>query len=796
MTHRRQDKSDTVRADVWRFRIAIFLVSAGVLLLELSVTRLFSALMFYHFGFMAISLAMFGLGASGLFLFGFKDRLPAGRLRPNLAVSCAAAAAGTILAVALTLQIPVSLEYSMANLRHLFGIYILLLIPFLSAGLAISMILYHRASDVSRLYAWDLTGAAAGALVTVPLLNLLGGVDACLTASILFAGAGAMVAASQKSRARWIAWTVLVAATVILVANAGKHMLSPRYLKGRVMGPTVFEKWNALSYVTVREIPGQPDMALIEIDGDAGTYILRDPLNRIGAQQFKEAVAPGWASSIPNALIDSGRVLVIGPGGGMDVGFALAWGARHVDAVELNPIISHEIMQDRFRDFSGALYQRPDVSLIVGEGRSFVRRSKSRYDLIQLTLVDTWAASSAGAFSLSENHLYTTEAMCDYVSHLTDNGILAVTRWIFPKPRETLRLMTTAFAAAQRLGITDPARHIAIAAVKLPGTQLELASFIFKRSQLTTRDLDLIKARVTLGSGRMVYSPFESSGSVFDECARPGNVDKFISSYEFAITPTTDDQPFFFNSVRGTQLGRIMALEPESRKNNLGILNLLAVAVISVVLVIVFFVGPLLLSKQGGALRRMKGGLPDLGYFVAIGLGFILVEIALMQKFVLYLGHPIYALVVVLTSLLVSAGAGALFTRKVTAESTGHRRWLFAGILSVVLAELLLLPVVFQSTLASSLPIRIAISLIALAPLGFLLGQPFPIGLTHLARANRAVIPWAWGLNCAASVLGSVAAICLAMVWGYNSVIVIGALCYLAAWGCTRNQTQEQLAAE
>ena len=785
MTQRHQSTSSSSGSG-GSFRIAIGLLSAGVLLLELSVTRLFSALMFYHFGFMAISLAMFGLGASGLFLFSNRARLPETGMNRYVALSCIAAGAGTVLAIALALRIPISLGYSLANIRHLFGIYLLLLIPFFSAGLAISMILYFRSADASRLYAWDLTGAAIGALATVPILNLLGGVDACLAASVLFAGAAVTVASPLKSRVRWGAWVAVAGTAVFLVADATQHVLPLRYLKGQVRRETVFEKWNALSFITVSKIPGQADMALIEIDGDAGTYILRDPLHQIGAQQLRDAVAPGWASSIPNALAGSGRVLVIGPGGGMDVNFALAWGARHVDAVELNPIISHEIMSERYRDFSGGLYQRPDVSLIVDEGRSFVRRSDSRYDLIQLTLVDTWAASAAGAFSLSENHLYTTEAFCDYINHLADDGVLAVTRWIFAKPRETLRLMTTAFAAAQRLGITDPAQHIAIAAVTLPGTQLELASFMFKRSALTTRDIDVIKSRVAMGSGRMVYSPFEKSGNAFDACAQAGNTDQFTSTYEYAIAPTTDDRPFFFNVVRAAQLGRIMTLEPESRKNNLGILNLLAVAIISLVLVVIFFIGPLVFSKQGRVVWRTPGGFRDLSYFVAIGLGFILIEIALMQKFVLYLGHPIYALVVVLASLLVSAGAGSLYTQRVNLKSAAHhQRWLFGGILGLSIVELLLLPLIFQTTLASPLPVRIAVSLIALAPLGFLLGQPFPLGLKRLDRVNRPIIPWAWGLNCAASVLGSVAAICLAMIWGYSVVIVIGAVCYAAAWGCS-----------
>jgi hypothetical protein len=786
VTGRAATRSAGGYTDIRACQVAIFLVSAGVLILELSITRLFSALMFYHFGFMAISLAMFGLGASGLVLFGLKERMRAASLMRNVAMCCGAGAAGVILALAVILRVPITLEYSGANLARLCLIYVMLLVPFFVVGLAISMILFHRSAEVSRLYAWDLTGAAIGALITVPLLNWLGAVDACLAASVLFGGGAAAAALDLQPRERWFAWLGLGATVLVLAGDAGFHLFPLRFLKGTAKGETVFEKWNALSYVTVRQIPGQSDVALIEIDADAGTYILRDPFKAIGQQGIKDALAPGWASSIPNEFVDSGSVLVIGPGGGMDVAFALAWGAKHVDAVELNPIIANDIMQGRFKEYSGALYGRADVGLVVAEGRSFLRRSQSRYELIQLTLVDTWAASSAGAFSLAENHLYTTEAFCDYMRHLTDNGVLAVTRWIFPKPRETLRLMTTAFAAARQLGIADPGRHIAIAAVRLPGTQLELATFIFKRSLLSVQDLDVIERRLSLASGRLVYSPYERTGNPFDAFAQSDDKERFVSSYEFAVEPTTDDHPFFFNIIRGAHLGRILKLEPESRKNNLGIINLVAVAIISLILVGLFFIGPLLMTGQGRALRGTRGGIRHLCYFIAIGLGFILIEIALMQKFVLYLGHPIYALAVILVCLLVSAGAGALFTnRPDTGSVRQRRRWLFAGILAVIVLQLLALPVIFQATLASPLHIRIAISLLALAPLGFLLGQPFPIGLKRLDEHSHSIIPWAWGLNGAASVLGSVAAICIAMAYGYNFVVVTAAACYCAAWICS-----------
>lgn len=766
-----------------RLYLTLFLITAATLILELSMTRQFSVLMFYHFAFMAISIALFGLGASGLYLFVRAGRFRAENLEQSLTVAILLFAATIVVSLAISLQLQITTDYSAGNIYRLLIIYIVSLVPFFFSGLAVSVILFVRSKDISRLYFYDLCGAALGALLTIPILNVLGAIDAQLLAATIATAAAAVIAGRLRTYLKPLALSALAAAVVLLVANSQLGFLKLRFMKGAIKQNVEFQKWNSFSFITVQSRPNEPSVMAIDIDADARTFILRDPFRQMGIDVIKNQVSRGWISHLANVLVDEADVLIIGPGGGMDVVFALAWGAKSIDAVEINPIIIDDIMLDKYRAFSGDLYLRPEVKIHKAEGRSYVARDQKRYDLVQLTLVDTWAASSAGAFSLSENNLYTVEAFVDYIGHLKDNGVLSLTRWITARPKESLRLMTIALEAAERLHISSPEKHIAMVAGALPGSGPEMATFLFKRTELTTDDLDKITRQTASVDGRIVYAPTLGEANPFTLLAHATNRHKFIENYEFDIRPTTDNQPFFFNTIRGSDLGKIMRLEQESRKNNLGVFNLYIVSLISIILVTLFLLGPLLLMKTGKRVLRELGALKTLSYFVFIGLGFILIEIVLMQKFILYLGHPVYSLAVVLTCLLVSAGLGSLYTNRFDYR-TGRRFgvYLFGAIVVLTSLMIWLLPLIFQATFALPLIARILLSALLLAPLGFCLGQAFPLELKYVDWKYHEIIPWVWSLNGAASVLGSVGAVAIAMFYGFNAVLALAILCYLLAF--------------
>ena len=764
--------------------VILFLVTASTLVLELSMTRLFSVVMYYHFAFLAISLALFGLGASGQYLYLSKRGFGSDDTPRALSTIALLFAVSIIVALFVSLSQAISMEYSTANVFKLGLIYVFSLIPFFFSGLIVSLILFQGARDISRLYFWDLAGAATGALVTVPILNAVGAINAQLVAAVLSCVAAVIASTIAKGRQAIASYVIAILVSGLLLVNFYSPIFEVRYTKGMEKQNVELQKWNSFSFITVQGIPGEPTAKVMDIDADARTYIIQDPFALYGADVIKSEIAKTMVSHVPNILLDDAEVLIIGPGGGIDVVFALAWGAKSIDAVEINPIIVDDVMLDKYRAYSGNLYARPDVHVHKSEGRSFVARSEKLYDMVQLTLVDTWAATSAGAFSLSENNLYTVEAFTDYIERLKPDGVVAVTRWLSAKPKEGLRLMAIAMEAARQMGIANPHQHIAIVGSSaVPAVEQEMMTLIFKKSPLEQQEIAQIGERVALMNGRMVFSPEMRATNEFTQFAYAPDVNKFYEQYEFNITPSTDDQPFFFHALKGANLAKIMTLDLESRKNNIGLFNLYVAAVLSLLLVLAFLIGPLVLSKTGRLMLGDWTAIRPLTYFVFIGLGFIMIEIALMQKLILFLGHPVYALAVVLTVILISAGTGSYLTRNHDHQtSRRYGRFLFPAIIATVLIVTFSLPLLIEAAFGLTLFWRIAIAALLLAPIGVLLGQPFPIELKAVEHHRREIIPWVWSLNGAASVLGSVAAVALAMAYGFTAVVLIGTGCYLMAF--------------
>jgi hypothetical protein len=475
------------------------------------------------------------------------------------------------------------------------------------------------------------------------------------------------------------------------------------------------------------------------------------------------------------------NALVIGPGGGRDLLSALVFGAARVDGVEINPIIARDVMLGRFRDYSGDLYADPRVSIHVDDGRSFVRRSATEYDVIQASLVDTWAATAAGAYTLTENSLYTAEAFGEYLDHLTDRGLLSITRWVF----DGVRLVTLAQAACAARGL-DAAQHLAI--IRLD----RVATFLLKKTPFTAEDVANLQRLSRELAFTILYAPGVEPPLVIEEPAemvRTGTSaadyrrlilsedrEQFVSNYPLDIRATTDDRPFFFHTTRlqnqfQTAFGRSMLFGN-------GLSALLTLFGISAVLVALFVIAPLILG--GG--RPGPGWGAWLGYFGALGAGFMLLEVALLQHFVLLLGHPVYSLTVTLFSLLLGTGLGSLISRRVPLEQVlRFTTRALVAILFVGLLAPLVLPALIGVAIPWSLPLRIVVAVAILLPLGILLGMPLPGGMRLLAAARPEIVPWGWGLNGAFSVVGATLAVFIAMNWGFSATLVSGATVYAAA---------------
>jgi spermidine synthase len=760
------------------------LTSFAALLLELGLTRLFSVVLFYHFAFLAISIALLGLGAGGVFAYLLKDWLATFGTRVLASRLCMINAVCVVVVLEIVLRVPVALEVSARNFLRLTAIYLAAAIPFFLCGLLFSVVFARETYRIPRLYGADLCGGALACLVVVPLLNWLGGPNAIIVAGMALAVA-AIVWAESRS-ARRIAGLLALVLVALTAANYSGRLIDVVYAKGKFRDPAwvEFARWNALSRV---EVDRQGQAKAVVIDADASTYIMNADLAHWQGTEWEHNLMAA-PPALANVLRPHGDFAIIGPGGGVDVLRAVANGSRSVTGIEINPLIATTIMRERYADYSQHLYQRPDVHIQVTDGRSFLRSTQQQFDVVQMTLVDTWASTAAGAFALSENNLYTVEAFREYFEHLKPDGMIAITRWEFRHPREALRVVAVAIEALHSLGVTDTAGHFIVASQGALDEDGIPVVVLAKKTPFTAAE----EATVTNHFDRYkeldpLYLPSQPENNPFSNLIASNDPYAFARGYAYNVAPVSDNAPFFFFTLKPTQiLGEKGLREGIDWKVNLGVLVLLLVLVISLAAVLVFLVLPLALT--GG---RTHSALPLL-YFVAVGLGYILVEIAFIQRFVLFLGHPTYALTVVIFLLMLSSGAGSLASRKWISHA-GKRGWM--PLLVVVVALLgcvFLLPGQLASLVGLPFGYRLVLSGALLAPLGFFMGMPFPTGLRAFAAAPAPEFPsgptapdnaveWAWAMNAAASVLGSVLAMVIAIQFGLTATLACGAAAYALA---------------
>jgi len=754
----------------------IALTSFSALLLELGLTRLFSVVLFYHFAFLAISIALLGLGAGGVFAYLLKPFLARFDTRQLATCLCLANAILIVAVLEVVLHTRVALEVTRRNFLHLTELYLAAAIPFFLTGLLFSIVFARETHRITRLYGADLCGGALACLAIVPLLNWLGGPNAILVSAFTLCLAAIFWAATRSWRRAGVIFAFAIAA--LITANFSGRLIDVVYAKGMFRDPAwvEFARWNALSRV---EVDRQGQAKAVVIDADASTYIMNADLSHWQGTVWEHNLMSA-PPALANVLRPHGDYAIIGPGGGVDVLRAVANGSASVTGIEINPIIADTIMRGRYADYSQHLYQRPDVHIHVTDGRSFVRSTSQHFDIVQMTLVDTWASTAAGAFALSENNLYTVEAFREYFEHLKPDGMIAITRWEFRHPREALRVVAVAMEALHRLGVSDPSHNFIVASQGSLDEDGIPVVVLAKKTAFTTEEEQAVENHLQRYSELdALYLPSHPEQNPFSELIASNDPYAFARGYAYNVAPVTDNAPFFFFTLKANQILSEKGLrEGIDWKVNLGVLVLLLVLVISVVAVLAFLVLPLAL--KGGKTRH--GPLPLL-YFIAIGLGYILVEIAFIQRFVLFLGHPTYALTVVIFLLLLSSGAGSLFSRVWLPRA--EMGWLpLVLILSTLLAYLFFLPSRLTALVGFGFGYRLLVSGILLAPLGFIMGMPFPTGLRAIAAAASAhdnAIEWAWALNAAASVMGSVLAMVIAIQFGLTITLACGAFAYLAA---------------
>jgi hypothetical protein len=772
---------DASRLESARTALVVGLISGALLMTELALTRIFSVTLYYHFAFLAISIALFGLSASGVYVYVAGPRLARWSTSDLLASHALVYIVVTAAALALLVRVRVGLTYSPANLALMLALYGLAGLPFLAGGAVISIALARLTSRVGVIYGADLVGAAAGCLLLRPLMDRLGAPGVIL-ATLALAGMAVVLALPPGRRVRlgFVAGLAMIFPWIL--HGTGLLPYDVVGTKGHAEDRILFSKWNSFSRVAVydrahgdwslspRYEGPLPETRFMDIDSAASTPIVRVRGDLTEAQYLKyELTALAYHFVSPVAGF---KALVIGPGGGRDLLAALVFGAARVDAVEINPIIVHDVMLGRFHDYSGRIYAHPRVRVSVDDGRAFVRRAGERYDVIQASLVDTWAATAAGAYTLTENSLYTVEAFEEYLGHLSDNGVLTITRWVF----DGLRLVSLAQEACARQGAEAAERLIVV-------QEGQVATLLLKRTPFTPTEVARL-VRVTADLGfTLLYAP--RPGAAGDPEIRTndyarlilaGDRDAFFAAHPRDLRATTDDRPFFFHTTKlkdqvSVAFGRSMLFGN-------GLSALMSLMAISAGFVLLFVLGPLALSRRN--LPREAGWMGWLAYFAALGAGFMLIEVALLQRFVLLLGHPSYSLSVTLFSLLLGTGIGSFWTRTFPDDAVVGRLVAALALTAVVGAVAgPAVPALVDLSLAASRPTRILLAATMLVPLGILMGVPLPAGVRVMTRTHPHLVPWAWGMNGAFSVVGATVAVFVAMNWGFSRTLLAGSLAYV-----------------
>jgi SAM-dependent methyltransferase len=769
---------------------------------------------------MAISIALLGFGASGTWL-ALWQHWVGSRFTPIFAVNAAlfalSAPASFLAAQALPFN-ALAIVWDPGQLLYLLAMYLLLVVPFFCGATCVGLAFVCYGDKAARIYAFNLIGSAVGALGILAVLFVLSPSDALrLIAALGFIATGLVVL--NRSLVFWPAlsaggailalavWLALPEAWFALRISDYKAL--PGVLK--VLGTKVLsERSGPLSLLTVvespsvpfRYVPGlslnapmtPPDQLGVFFDGDSMTAI-----TRFDGRREELGYLDYTTDALPYHLLDAPRVLVLGAGGGSSVLQALYHQAMRIDVVEPDPNMVRLVGEDHAQ-YAGNIYSRPDIRVHLAEARSFISSSKDQWDVVQLPLLDAFGAA-ARMHGLSETYIYTVEAIEQYLQHLRPGGWLSITRWLKLPPRDALRLFATALEALRRLGIESPEQRL----VLLRG--LNTTTLLVKNGVVTGTDTARAKAFASERSFDLCYYP----GIGADEANRFNVLDEpyffagamaligtgrdtFIARYKFDIAPSTDEQPYFFDFVKWRTLPELVAIRKAGGAGllELGKLVLIATLIQAVMLSVVLIMAPLWTRRQ--VLARTSQIWRVATYFFALGLGFLFVEIAFIQKFILFLGHPLYAVAVVLSGFLLFAGVGSAtsswFAERIDAwhgATPDRGPQLFAiqlsviGIIAISLLYLLILPTLFNSLLSFSDIAKILASLGLIAPLAFFMGMPFPLGLSRVWSEARALVPWAWGVNGCASVLSAILAPLIAMTLGLSSVVLAAILLYAGA---------------
>ena len=789
-----------------RYRWAAFIVASVTLQAQILLHRMVSVKLLSNYAFLVISLTMLGFAISGVLLTRFRSIL-ASHLHESLVTLSALLALSLVLASVLLYRVdpgiyaPSSRAAFVTQLITLMPLALLLAVPFVFAGLALGLLLSHPQLRTGRIYGADLAGSAVGAFLAVPLITWLGA-ERALVAAAAGALLGLVVLWRPGTR---LGRSVVAAALLVLAvaAIAPARVFHLRFGKGSMLEPTERSetgwtiedvKWDPIARIEVTHLPPlRPESfaypcllggnrqlhervrRMLSQNGYAFTFALDYDGSQTALDGIEETI---YAAAYEARGTGPDRVLVIGVGGGFDVLTALRYDARSIVGVEINAatltILERSALAPYFRHW----VDDPRVKLVQGEGRQYLKMSTDLYDVIQLSGVDSYSGTPAAAHIFSENYLYTREAFDLYLSHLTQDGILNMMRLEYPYPQEMLRAAVMAVESLRRAGVAQPTAHI----VMVTSRQRNFSALLVKKTPFTTNEQDRLESWAgkspffDISASPRLKPQHQNVYQTFLSLGEPRLERAFVRTYELDISATDDNRPFFFHHSRWRHLWS-QARAARANIPFMEISTLILVGAIGLVACATVLLPLRFLAAHG---MRQPGVARLISYFAAMGLGYLAIEIALLQKLSLFLGHPNYALSVVLAALLLSTGVGALASGRILAV-LGNIRFVAYTLCALVIAETLLLLPHLPQLVGWPFPMKIVLVLLALAPLGAMMGVFFPTGMEHIKKRNPDFAPWAWGVNGVFSVLAPVLSVAFSMSWGIDALLLAGVPIYLFA---------------
>jgi len=768
--------------------LGLFVTTLSTLMYQLVLTRIFSVTMYYHFSFMAVSITMFGMTVGSILVYICKGWFPKEQALNRMGQSALIFALLIVATFFTHLAIPFVVKMALIPLWSVAINYFILSLPFVASGISVSIALTQFPEQIGRLYAFDLLGASLGCLLTVWGLNHMDAPTLVVVIALIASLAGIFYLKTDSSRAQRLSTITtnifLGLLCLLCVASSlkGSPQLRLNWVKGIQESKPLYEKWNAFSRIAVWENDGYPDgwgisdryqhnkpikQRLLNIDSGASTSLTAFTGNTNELEFLKYDV-----TNAVHYLRQQAKVLVVGIGGGRDILSGLYFKQKEVWGVEINQAIFDTLL-NQFGDYTHHLDRIPGVRLINDEARSFITRTDEKFDVIQVSLIDTWAASAAGAFVLTENSLYTIEAWTKMLKHLTSNGILTVSRWYSSeRPWELYRLANLASATLRKVGIQDPRSHIII--LVRPREGMGVATLMVSPTPFSRSDNKAAQNLSTQMNFIELLNSEKSSDLLLTKIVAGSDAQQIEEKVALDIGPPTDNNPFFFNMLRFKDIFNFQLMGRKAIDHNLLAVSVLAVLLATVVFLCLLAIGiPLSLAKGGVKIENS----PYFVYFSAIGLGYMFIEISLIQKLNIFLGHPIYGMTVVLFSLLMATGIGSFFSQKLWEK----RVVLLASLVVIFTMIGMSQDILIQSFEASSTPMRILVAAFLIFPIGAFMGLGFPIGMTWVSRNKSDLGPWLFGINGSMSIVGSVVAIWISLFFNIDLTFFSGIICYLIA---------------